>query len=273
MKRIVNIVIYYANEDEVFVYAKNLSKQTEARNISLVVVVNKEGSIGLNSFENKLSEIDLDILVFNPNKNLGYMNGLIYGYNQYIEATKDIPNWVVMSNTDIEFSDDSFFGNFLGTAFEEDVWCVAPSVYSPATNSHDNPQYTVRYSIKDLNRRIFIFEKPLVAYLYIKLSAIKSKFFKKKKKDSRFVYSAHGCFFIIRNELAEILKHKKYKALMYSEEAYIAENIRGNGKRCYYDSMIEIIHNESSVTSKLDINIKSKYIADSLKVIRGEFFS
>lgn len=272
MKKIVNIAIYYANEDEILAYANSLSKQSIAHDISLVVVVTKEGGMSLDIFKSKLADFELDTMVFNPNVNLGYMNGLIYGYKQYSEEVKDIPSWVVMSNTDIQFSNDRFFEHFLGASYEDDVWCVAPSVYSPANNSYNNPQYIERYEIKELNRRIFIFERPAIAYFYIKLAGIKAKLIKKAKKNSQFVYSVHGCFFIIRGGFAEVLKHKKYNALMYSEEAYIAEIIRTYGKKCFYDSTIEVIHNESTVTGKLDIRKKSKYFADSLKVIRDEFF-
>ncbi|MFK9094231.1 hypothetical protein [Bacillus salipaludis] len=272
MKQIVNVVINYANEDEVLVYAEHLSKQTIASNITLVIVVNKEGAIGIDGFKNKLDEIALDILVFDPNENLGYMNGLIYGYRQYYKEVQDLPTWVVMSNTDIAYSSYSFFEDFLGTDYTEDTWCIGPSVYSPAKNSYDNPKSTERYSIKELNRRIFIFEHPSVSYFYKRLADLKAKLVKNKRRDSQFVYSVHGCFFIVRNEFSEVLKSRKYKSLMYSEEAYIAEITRAYGKRCYYDSTIEIIHNENTVTSKLGIRKISKYLADSLKVIRDEFF-
>ena len=272
MKKIVNIAIYYANEDEILAYANSLSRQSIARDISLVVVVNKEEGMSLDIFKSKLADFELDTMVFNPNVNLGYMNGLIYGYKQYSEEAKDIPSWVVMSNTDIQFSNDRFFEHFLGASYEDDVWCVAPSVYSPANNSYNNPQRIERYKIKELNRRISIFERPAIAHFYIKLAGIKAKLIKKAKKNSQFVYSAHGCFFIICGEFAEVLKHKKYNALMYSEEAYIAEIIRTYGKKCFYDSTIEVIHNKSTITRKLGIRKRSKYFADSLKLIRDEFF-
>jgi len=72
--------------------------------------------------------------------------------------------------------------------------------------------------------------------------------------------------------MATILDDRKFKALLYSEEAYIAELIREYNKKTYYDSNIEVIHNESAVTGKLANKKKAKYIADSLKVIRDEFY-
>ena len=272
MKDIVNIVICYSNENEVIAYANALSEQTVANNITLVIVINRKGNYDFYKFKNKLDEINLEILVYNPNENLGYMNGLIYGYKLYSDKNENVPIWVVMCNTDIEFTDTKFFESFSKNSYDDEIWCVAPSIYSPSKRSYENPQYINRYTIHDLNRRINIFKRPNLAYIYIKLAKIKAIFLKKSKKKSQHVYSAHGCFFIIRGAYAEILKYKKYKALMYSEEAFIAENILVCGKKCYYDSSIEVFHNESSVTGKLDNNKKAEYLADSLIAIRDEFF-
>lgn len=273
MKQIVNVVVYYANEEEVITYAKALRQQSVASNTALIIVVNKEGQIAIDDFKKRLDEIELDILLLDPKENLGYMNGFIYGYNQYRKLTKVAPNWVVMSNTDIEFRNNSFFEHLLQATYEDDIWCIAPSVYSPSKDSYDNPQYTERYTREKMNRLIYIFERPTLAYIYIKIANLKAKYSKKAKRDSQFVYSAHGCFFVMRGEFTEVLRYKKYGALMYSEEAYIAEIIRAYGKKCFYNSAIEVIHNESTVTGKLDIRKKSAYFADSLKVIREEFFT
>lgn len=272
MKQIVNVVINYANEEEILIYAKNVSKQTVAEYITLVVVINKQGNTKIEDFQRQLNEVALDILIYNPNENLGYMNGLIYGYSEYSSKKNDSLKWVVMSNTDIEFTSDKFFEMVLEKEYGEDIWCIGPSVYSPTKKSFDNPKSIQRYSLTGLNRRIFIFERPLLAYAYIKLAVLKAKFTKISKNDSQPVYSVHGCFFIVRKKFADILKDRKYKALMYSEEAFISEIVRQHERKCFYDSEVEVIHNEHAVTSKIGISKKSKYLADSLRVVRDEFF-
>jgi len=272
MKRIVDIVIFYANEEEVFKYAKDVSQQTIANEIVLVIVVNKQGNTKLEEFTRKLIDLPISIVVFNPNENLGYLNGALYGYSQYCQLSQIEPEWVIVSNTDIEFSNNKFFEDFLHTEYGEDIWCVAPSVYSPRKKSYDNPEYVERCEKRKINRLIYIHERPLLAQLYAKATKIKGKFGRNKKQDSQFIYSAKGCFFIIRNEMASLLKDRKYKALMYSEESYIAEIVRRHNKKTYYDSKIEVIHNESAVTGKLATKTRAKYIADSLKVIRDEFY-
>ncbi|MBE3094547.1 MAG: hypothetical protein IMZ52_05910, partial [Actinobacteria bacterium] len=144
--------------------------------------------------------------------------------------------------------------------------------YSPNNNSFDNPEYINRCKKEKIDKLIYIYEKPFFAYLYEKMAKLKGKLGRNKKQDSKFIYSAKGCFFILRNEMASLLYDRKFKALMYSEESYIAEIIRNHNKKTYYDCAIEIIHNESAVTGKLKIQQRAKYIADSLKVIRDEFY-
>ena len=272
MKLIVHTVILYANEKEVFKHAKDLSQQTVAENIALVIVVNKRGDIRLEDFKRKLDTLSIDTFVYNPNENLGYLNGTIYGYNQYCQETQDTPKWVVVSNTDIEFCNNKFFEDFLHKVYDNDVWCVAPSVYSSNNNSFDNPEYIDRCKKEKIDRLIYFYERPFLAYLYEKTAKLKGKLGRNKKQDSQFIYSAKGCFFILRNEMASLLNDRKFKVLMYSEESYIAEIIRNRDKKTYYDCTIEVIHNESTVTGKLQIQQKAKYVVESLKVIRDEFY-
>lgn len=272
MKRIVHTVILYTNEEEVFAHASDLSRQTAAEDIALVIVVNKAGDTQLENFRIRLSTLPLEIFIYDPNQNLGYLNGTIYGYNRYCQDTQDVPEWVVVSNTDIEFSNNLFYEDFLQTVYGEDVWCVAPSVYNSKNKSYDNPEYIDRCTTKKIDNLIYIFERPFLAYLYENAAKLKRKLGRNEKNGSQFMYSAKGCFFILRNEIAMILNERKYKALMYSEESYVAELIRKSNKKTYYDSAIEVIHNESTVTSKLKVKERANHYADSLKVIRDEFY-
>lgn len=82
----------------------------------------------------------------------------------------------------------------------------------------------------------------------------------------------HGCFFFISKDIADYLLENPYKALMYSEEIYIANIVSRMGKKSLYDSNIEITHFENAVTKLIGISTKSKYVAESLKAIKEEFY-
>jgi len=101
---------------------------------------------------------------------------------------------------------------------------------------------------------------------------MKRKFARKIKEKSQYVYTLHGCFFAIKPEFADMLIHETFDGFLYSEEAFIAEKVRLASKRAFYDSSIEVNHNESSVTGLLGISRKAKYISNSLIYIKNEFY-
>lgn len=271
-QRVINIVVSYANEHEVLEYAKRLSMQSISEDISLVIVINKIGIMPEEQFVSELKKIKIDTHIYNPNKNLGYLNGLIYGYNAY-SKDNDILRWIVMSNTDINFPDNHFFEMFLKKEYDKDTWLVGPSVYSPETGSYENPQYDDRHTINSINKRIFVFSRPILAYYYLKMAKIKAKVIRKGKQKSKFSYSVHGCFFFVDKEFIKVIKNKEYGALMYTEEAYLAEFVRLNNKKCYYNSEIEVVHEGSTVTGKLEIKRKAGYFLESLEFLKREFYS
>ncbi|NHM30011.1 hypothetical protein [Neobacillus terrae] len=272
MKNGVIIVINYANEEEVINYAEMLGKQNASENLNLVIVNNKSSEKAKVKLKDEIKKIDLPIYYFEPTHNLGYLNGALFGYREFIKTSGKMPDWIVISNTDIMISDARFFEKLLSNEYAEDIWCIAPSVFSPMTNSYQNPQYLSRHSLKKIDRLIFIHRFQISAYIYSLLATIKGKIKAQEKKDSQYVYSAHGCFFALKRSFIEQLKSKDYKGFLYSEEAFIAEHLLIYGKKCFYDNTLELDHKEHSVTAFLGIKNKSKYIRESLKYIRDEFY-
>ncbi len=272
--KILNIVIYYNNEDEVIRYATELSKLNNIEEVVLVIVINGASSKNFSSLVCEMEKLSIDFEIFNPNCNLGYLNGAIFGYKSYIEKYYEKPDWILISNTDISFNELDIFRRFSTSRYDDDIWVVGPSVYSSASKSYSYPQYIARYSRKFINRNIFIFTYPILAYFFMKASRIKAYLKTKKKKPySSYSFSVHGCFFFIRSVLADYLVNNPHKSLMYSEEGYIANIVLRMGKKSLYDSNIEVTHFENTVTKLIGIKKKSKYIAESLKHIRDEFYS
>ena len=272
MKSILNIVINYANENEVIAYAQMLEKQSWAEKVSLVVVINKKSENPITNLIEELNKINLLIKVYDPKENLGYMNGALYGYRQFIHDNNEIPDWTIISNTDLAFTDDLFFEKFFSYKYEQDVWCIAPSIFNSNNKTYNNPMYTNRIPLGKINRLIFVFEHPLLSLIYITVGKCKAKAKKRLKKNSKFCYAVHGCFFALKNEFIQLIKDDDYQAFLYSEENYISELIRYYNKSCYYNSNVEIIHDENSSTGLLNYKQRAHYSASSLKYIRNEFY-
>ncbi|WP_265455618.1 hypothetical protein [Enterococcus sp. HY326] len=271
MKALKNIIIFYDNYSDVTDYLSEMKKQDrKSINLLMTIIMNKYSEVDASNLNEYVRGLDYHCEIIYPKSNLGYLNGLLNGYRSS-QYKKIISDWVIFSNTDIVIPDKFFLQKFFNNEYSEDIFCVAPSVYVPENNVYSNPQYLKRYTKKYLEKRVKIFSHPTLAYFYFRMSKLKIFFKASKKKESTFVYSAHGSYFILRSKFLDNLK-KDYMSLLYSEEAFIAEEIRLKSGKIFYDSSIEVEHHESQVTSKLDLNKKSYYISESLKKIIGEYF-
>ncbi|MGK0720331.1 hypothetical protein SUB233_01604 [Streptococcus uberis] len=271
--KIINLVNCYNNEKEVINYAKHINKLVNSNYLILAININSLNSLDEVSFTDSVKKEFKNSIVINSQQNFGYLNGMLNAY-QSIEKNIDISElkYIIMSNTDIIFENNNFLFDLLNCEYNERIGCIAPSVFMPDRKTYENPQQLLRYSLSDINRRIWIFSHPMISFLYFKLSDIKSKVIKRKKKKSCEVYSAHGCFFILSKDFFNKIKDKKYGSLMYSEEAYIAEMIKKYNYTAFYDSNLEVMHLESTVTSLLDNKSKSKMYVDSLNYIKSTFY-
>lgn len=273
MKDIVNIVLCYKNEDEVITYAKKVEKLNDCEKLDLVIVVNATGEMTEFEFERRLNELNLKIIVFRPNENLGYMNGLLYGYREYEKQENNIARYVIMSNTDIDFKDSNFITKLLSNIYPTDVACIGPSICVNELKTYDNPVAYHRRTINEINRLILKFSFPIFSQMYVWLAFVKPRFIKRKKElKSGKVYEVHGCFFILTGEFAHEIKDEHFGPLMYSEETFIAENIFIKGEYEYYDADLEVIHLEHTVTSTLNAKARAKYMKESMRWIRDMFY-
>lgn len=261
MEKLLIICIYYNNKEEIENYLENLKNLTKFYKVEVVIVNNsKEKKISIDDKEVKVK-------VYSPEKNLGYLNGLFYGVEEY-KKNNDLPNWIIFSNTDIELKKFRFNGK----KYCKDIYCVAPDIYSTSTNLHQNPLYIKRINLKKINRIININKNIVLSLIYKNLFRIKGYFQRKKNRtQSGKIYAAHGAFFILRKEFF-VIKRKKFTGFLYGEEIYIAEEIRRNKKEIYFDKELEILHKEHSTTSLIGVKNKNKFLIDSLKEIKKEYF-
>lgn len=271
MFKIVNVIICYYNGEEVVKYIDSMKNHELIENVCFVVTVNAARDCDYEIINDYITSGQMNVIIYNPNKNLGYMNGLIQGYRFYREKYS-APEYVVMSNTDIEIPDKYYYKRLLEKEYDNSVACIGPSIFVPEKKTYDNPVATERRTLHEMNRIISRFSIPVIGGLYVYLSTVKGYIFKNKKNDSKFVYEVHGCYFILTKIFAEMLKDKTYGVLMYSEEAYISELIYKANMKTYYDSHIEVIHQEHSTTKFVKCSRIAKYIKESMQYIRDEFY-
>jgi GT2 family glycosyltransferase len=272
MKKILNIVINYANEEEVLSYARMLNSQSANDRISLVIVENKKSSNRKINLESELNDLNIEWDIYYPKSNLGYFNGFMYGYKKYLESAKEIPYWTILSNTDLIIDDEYAFEKLFEEEYDEKVSCIAPSIYNLNKKTYDNPKYKTRIPSKKIDSTIYIHEHPILSLMYLTLGNYKAKKNKSKKLSSQYCYALQGCFIGLKFDIMEYLQNNEFKAFLFSEENYISEMLLRLGKTCYYNSNVEIVHNEKQTTSLLGYKLRANHYADSLMFIKDEFY-
>lgn len=271
MKNILVCCVVYKNEIEVAAYVNQLNKQVNISKIKVSININKLSGT-LSEFKEMLKNAKVEWYLNDKEENLGYLNGCLNAYSYYKKNVSNDIDWVVVSNTDIEITDQSFFDKFINSKYKDIYGCIAPSVYSPSTKTYQNPHYVKRITLKKLNQIEKVFSNSVSAIFYEYLSRNKTIFLKKEKKESQIVYSPHGCFFVISNIFAEKLYSSNFTPLMYSEESHIAEILQEENLKCFYDSEIEILHHENTTTNLLGIKKRALYIKESISFIKERYY-
>lgn len=269
---IVSLIICYNNGEEVVNYIDAMKNHDAIESVCFVITVNSWNDADQVLIKDYIKKSSNKIMIFEPENNIGYMNGLIQGYN-FFRRKYIIPKYVIMSNTDISIPDLNYFQKLLHKEYGDSVGCIGPSIYVKEKQVYDNPACEQRRTIKEINNIIRKFSIPFFRGFYVYLSTLKGYFIKSKKTESRYVYEVHGCYFILSGMFAEKIKNLRYGVLMYSEEAYIAELVYKHKMQTYYDADLEVIHLEHSTTKLVGNSKIAKYIYDSMKYIRDEFYT
>lgn len=275
MKTILVSLICFNNENEVISFLNEIKKQN-FENIRLIISItctNKKDEKNLIKMVHDVPKDNFIVKIYNAGKNLGYLNGCIYGINQCI-LEFGIPKWIVISNTDIEIKSNNFFEDFIKQEFNDNIWCIGPSIIDN-TKQYKNPYLKKRPTKRSLFIKTLIYRYNFLNNLYFKLYFLYNQLKTKKSisnENSSYTYAVHGCFFIISFPcFQEIIKDSK-KIFMYGEENLIGEIVRINEKFVYYWSIGQVYHNNNQVTGKISDNKKMQWKRQSLKFILERYY-
>lgn len=264
MKDIAVSVVCYNNEDEVINFAESLSKQSIINHIQLIISYNM--SSNPNYLKERILSILPETIICAPPSNMGYLHGCLFGVNQ----TQNNFQWILISNTDIEFQQIDFFEHLLN-GLPNDTWCIGPKIVLADSGLDQNPFLIERPSQLKVLIWSIVYSNYYLFRFYFMLNSLR------KKNDSKFnasgvVYSVHGSCFLINKELLESLNSEQSKVFMYGEELLLSEIVRENNKKVFYNSSAKIIHNENQVTHKIDYKRKQEWFHASMVYLCERFF-
>lgn len=267
--RIIVSVACYCNDEEVLEFARQLENQECSDKLIFLVTANKANNY--KSLSEKLGKLNIESYLYNAEKNLGYLNGCLFGVKKYSQMQRE--DKIIISNTDIVFEDADILRRILVDMKDETIWCLAPSIQLK-TGKYQNPFLKERPSKNKVYLWLLLQKNSLLLRFYTFVSGIKNRntMTHPIPEDSGVIYAGHGSFFALnRNCVYELLKVSE-NIFMYGEELLVAEIIKSSGGLVKYNSNLHIIHNENSTTGFANAKIKAGWYKKSLGYIYAHYF-
>lgn len=286
-KSILTICVNYKNDIETANFLKNILLLNGYMEQTVLVVNN---SHPLNESPNILLKYACDhrVIVKYSKNNLGYFGGANWGLQEYLRENI-LPEWIIISNTDIEFPDRDLFiklSSYYDSSFPA---VIAPdiklqsNIFSASSFAHQNP-----YLLKRPSRKYFKFMKWITTFypLYISYDicgGIKNKIvnniYKVKNNDteSRYefpleIYAPFGAFIIFHRSYFENNGNLGHGVFLFGEEIYIAEKVRELEMKVIYDNRLQVIHNEHSSLMQINSRKKAVYTREAVNYLLDNYF-
>lgn len=279
-KQMVFICVNYLNCSDTIQFVQSLLRQDQAADIHIVVVDNSENEEEFTNLKNRLNFEQ--VMIIESKTNLGYFGGAKYGL-QYYSSLWEIPEWIIISNTDLEIQDPEFC-NKLWSNWKGSETVIAPSIVSTHTGLDENPHMVKRPSIRRIlfYRTLYRFYYLTLFYQYLscfrnyaklklidKIPWLSSTI--KSRSNEKLIYAPHGSFIIFNRNFfknADI----DFGAFLFAEEIFVGELARNSGVKIVYAPSLIVIHHSHSTTGIIKNRKMIKFKNDSYSYLYHEFF-
>lgn len=271
------ICVNYKNENETIRFVKNVLSQRGAEKIKVLVVDNSMCPPA--DCLTDLFNLHKQVILLSPRKNLGYFGGSALGLRHYVERFT-LPEWIVVSNTDIELLQGDFFAILHAEHSISPPAIVAPAIYSSLTNREQNPFLRRRPSSARMHFYSWIFRFSPFLNAYERLSNLKwhtRKMINTKSTNASIkegrpfsIYAPHGSFLIFHRKYFEEGGTLDHGVFLFGEEIFVAETARRLGLEIIYDPKLKVLHREHSTTKHSEA--RDKYIAEGAAYCAKTFF-
>ena len=231
-------VNYYTDTDTVD-YVNSILLQRGAERINIVVVDNNKESV----LRGQLPA-DKRIFVYAPGENLGYYGAASWGLRRYLEV-RAMPEWVVVSNTDLKFVQDDFFLRLVEYGKGHQYGVVAPAIVMEGSGEQE-----IYMQHRPSRIRMWLYTWVYRFYpiwlVYAWMSAMKRRLRAVVKPayigQPVQIYAPHGSFIAFRRRYFEAGGSLDYGSFLFNEEIFVAETARRLGLTILYDPRLKLIH-------------------------------
>ncbi|HKC68259.1 MAG TPA: glycosyltransferase [Bacteroidia bacterium] len=270
--KIVFLLVNYFNEKEACSFVEEQLKPNINNFIEIVITDN-----GSNNFD-LLQQLSLkckSVSVVKSNTNLGYFGAANLGLTEYLK-NKELPDAVVICNTDIELK-DNFFKDLQQKLASEKFDILGPAIYSTFLNYNQNPYIPERISTAKLKFLHFISSNYILYSLLTVYFLTKAKLVNNKKnetnKEIKNPYAVHGSFMVFNKSFFQKGGTINYPAVLFGEEIFIAEQARKLNLITVYASELKVKHHEHATTGVFKSRQAVKFLYQSYTYLLKTFFN
>ncbi|UCN01129.1 glycosyltransferase [Sulfurimonas sp. SWIR-19] len=269
-KDVALIILNYKTPKDTVALVKNIEEQLWSKKIKIYIVDNGSDDDSIEIFNN--FECGSDIELIESKINLGFAGGNNLGIQK---ALLDGFQFIIASNSDIVIEKQS---NFIKKIYEiysqdQDVAIIAPLIKN-LDGVYQNPFRKERFSFKEIIKmkffyltgfykmyyflRVYVFFD-LITYIAHKKNAQRIKHnYGNNAPPSGYIYAPHGSFLVFTPTFFKYFNGFDNKTFLYCEEFILAEKLRQNDLKCWYENTLNVLHKECQSTEKIVKNYKAK---------------
>lgn len=275
-QKVLVICMNYFSDEDTIAFARSVLSQNHSSAIQVLVVDNstvKPPNVKLHPLQGDNNQVT----ILYPERNLGYFGGAAWGLKRYLE-TEELPEWVLVTNTDIEFPDQDFFRRLFELYPDGFNGVVAPSILSGMNGCNQNPFMKRRPSKYRMHFLKWVFMTYPTLFIYQSLAMIKSMIKKGKLADCNEVlqpmtiYAPHGSFILFDKKYFLSGGNLDYDVFLFGEEVFVAETVRRKKVEIRFDPRLSVLHQEHATTGIIKNKKMAKFVKESSAYCADQYF-
>ncbi len=264
------VVLNYKTSYDAIALVENIAKQLWHKDIKVYIVDNDSNDESIEKFKKIKSNINIELI--ESKINLGFAKGNNLGIKK---ALLDGFQFIIASNSDILIENQPDFLEKIYKIYEEDhnIAVIAPTIKN-LDGVYQNPFRKKRFSFKEIIKmkffylsgfyklyyllRVYIFYGLITYMAQKRVQRAIENFSNNQVPSSGYIYAPHGSFLIFTPTFLKYFDGFDNKTFLYCEEFILAEKLRQNNLKCWYENTLNILHKECQSTEKVVKNYKEK---------------
>lgn len=276
--KILVLCVNYNTQSDTEDFVRHCAEQTAYENCQIMIANNSARDKSDPTFEHLKND---HVQVINCPENLGYFGACQRLLTEYLKQNSEIPNYVIISNVDIQFQDNQFMSKLLLIKAQQSAGVIAPAVHSSLSGVDTNPFMLKRPSRFRMQMYKYIFSNDITCQLYQIAGLVKSKMKKlfrvstaeaSRSLAGQKIYAGHGAFLIFTKKYFQAGLDFYHGAFLYGEEITTAEKCLQKKLDIIYVPSLAVIHREHASTGLIYSKRTLGFIRESSRYLADTYF-